>query len=143
MSKSGLAGTDALSSDEIMKAFEAYRAPVRDRLWEIRALILALDGGEEKIGGIVETLKWGRPGYLPSKSRVGSTIRLGSLRCAPDVAVLFFHCQSRLVETFRHLYPDTFAFEGNRALLIPADRPLPEDEIRHCVSLALTYHLWK
>ena len=61
----------------------------------------------------------------------------------PGACAMFFHCQTRLIETFRELYPDTFVFEGNRAMSVSPSKPLPEEEIRHCVSLALTYHQWK
>ena len=53
---------------------------------------------------------------------------------------MFFHCQSRLVESFRFLYPQTFTFEGKRALLFGLRDKIPEDELRHCIALALTYH---
>ena len=116
---------------------------IRARLLVLRDIIQQAARDTEAVTGIVETVKWGQPSYLPRKPRTGTTVRIGTLKTTPDTPALFFHCQTRLIETFRHLYPDSFAFEGNRAMLIPPDRPLPENEIRHCVSLALTYHLWK
>lgn len=129
--------------ERIKTVFDRFPAPLRERLLTLRALIHRAASDADPIIEIEETLKWGQPSYLPSAPRTGSTVRLGALKSAPDAAVLFFHCQTRLVETFRLLYPNTFTFEGNRAIAIPPDKPVPEDEIRHCVSLALTYHLWK
>jgi hypothetical protein len=55
---------------------------------------------------------------------------------------VFFHCQTNLVETFRELYPE-LRYGGNRCILLKAEDKLPEAELRHCVALALTYHLGK
>jgi hypothetical protein len=54
---------------------------------------------------------------------------------------MYFHCQTTLVDTFREMYRDMFAFEGNRCLVFDAKAKLPVDPLRHCISLALTYHL--
>ena len=53
---------------------------------------------------------------------------------------MFVHCQTTLVSTYREIYPDTFRFDGNRALLFSADLALPEEPLKHCIALALTYH---
>jgi hypothetical protein len=54
-----------------------------------------------------------------------------------------FHCQTNLVETFRELYPTELSYSGNRAIILNADDAVPEPALRHCVALALTYHLNK
>ncbi len=56
---------------------------------------------------------------------------------------MFFHCQTRLVDTFREIFRDDLAFEGNRAIILDAADELPEDALRHCIAMALTYHLNK
>ena len=129
--------------EQVKTAFDGFPEATRERLLALREIIQRAADETESVTGIVETVKWGQPSYLPRKSRIGTTVRIGSLKTAPDTPALFFYCQTRLIETFRHLYPNVFSFQGNRAMLIPPDRPMPEDEIRHCVSLALTYHLWK
>jgi len=133
--------------DEIPKpvqnAFERIPEPMRDRLLVLRALVLEAGGDPRIDGGIEETLKWGQPSYLPRAPGIGTTVRLGTSKAWPDHAALFFHCQTRLLDTFRHLYPDTFDFEGDRALLILENEPIPKDAVRHCAALALTYHQWK
>ncbi|WP_199699117.1 hypothetical protein [Oleomonas cavernae] len=84
----------------------------------------------------------GQPSYLtPSKS--GSTVRIDQVKALPGQYAMYFHCQTDLVETFRHLYPDDFSFGANRALLFDVKRAVPEVPLRHCIALALTYHLKK
>lgn len=90
-----------------------------------------------EVGEVEETLKWGEPSYVTPS---GSTIRLGWKASRPDEYKLLFHCRTRLVETFRELYPDTFEFESNRAILFRETTELPVAPLRHCISLALTYH---
>jgi hypothetical protein len=55
---------------------------------------------------------------------------------------VYFHCQTDLVETFRELYPD-LRYGDNRSILLDAGEKLPEKALRHCIGLALTYHLRK
>jgi hypothetical protein len=87
-------------------------------------------------------LKWGQPSYLTAETGSGSTIRIDRVKSADNQVAVFFHCQTDLVETFRELYPK-LSYSGNRAILLDADKKLPEAELRHCVALALTYHLRK
>ena len=47
------------------------------------------------------------------------------------------------VEGFKQLYPKLFNFEGNRAFIFDVAAPQPVGELRHCISLALTYHRHK
>jgi hypothetical protein len=54
---------------------------------------------------------------------------------------VYFHCQTNLVETFRDLYPDEFSYGGNRCIILDAVDDVAEPALRHCVALALTYHL--
>ena len=51
---------------------------------------------------------------------------------------MYFICHTDLIATFRELYPE-LNYEGNRAILLGARDKFPEDALRHCVSLALTY----
>ncbi|RDI57728.1 hypothetical protein [Microvirga subterranea] len=58
-----------------------------------------------------------------------------------DHFAVFFHCRTGLVPTFRALYPDEFTFHGRRAIVLPVGSSLPAYALRHCLTLALTYHL--
>jgi len=128
------------SEPGVEAAFAAFPFDQRNRLLELRALIFEAAAEVDGVGDIVETLKWGQPSYLPARPRVGSTVRLGGTQRSDRVA-MFFHCQSRLVETFREIYPDQLEFEGNRAICLPIDESFPVESVKHCVSLCLTYHL--
>ena len=92
------------------------------------------------VGALEETLKWGQPSYLTPETKSGSTIRIDQVKPEPGQYAVYFHCQTNLVETFRELYPE-LRYGGNRAILLGSEDKLPEAALRHCVALALTYHL--
>ena len=73
-----------LMDDEIKQAFDAFTPSTRDRLLILRNLIQQAAKETEAVGETIETLKWGQPSYLPKKSWIGSTVRIGSLKTAPD-----------------------------------------------------------
>lgn len=50
------------------------------------------------------------------------------------------HCRTNLVDTFRAAFPDTFTFEGNRAIVFDEGERGPVKELAVCISAALTYH---
>jgi hypothetical protein len=121
-------------------AFGAYPGRVRARLLALRRLILNTARATEGVGTLEETLKWGQPSYLTAETRSGSTIRIDQVKPAADQYAVYFHCQTNLVETFRELYPE-LSYGGNRCIFLNADDKVPEAALRHCVALALTYHL--
>ena len=53
---------------------------------------------------------------------------------------MYFNCNTSLVDKFRELYGDVFMFEGNRAIVFGEADEIPVAELKHCISLALTYH---
>lgn len=124
----------------VASVFGGYPDPARERLLKLRRLILDTAAGTAGVGRVEETLKWGQPSYLTPETGSGSTIRIDAIKGDPTRFAVYFHCQTDLVATFRRLYPDSFVFEGNRALHLSTGEQMPEAELRHCVSLALTYH---
>ncbi|MBR0899429.1 DUF1801 domain-containing protein [Bradyrhizobium tropiciagri] len=122
--------------------FDAYPAPVKSRLLALRRLIFETAKATKGVGALEETLKWGQPSYLTPETGSGSTIRIDQVKPASDQVAVYFHCQTNLVETFRELYPE-LSYSGNRAILLDVAGKLPEPALRHCVGLALTYHLNK
>jgi Domain of unknown function (DU1801) len=124
---------------DVAAVFDAYPADIRSKLIAVRRLIFATAGTIENLEPVEETLKWGEPAYL-TKAKTGSTIRLGWKRSAPERCAVYFHCKTTLVGTFRTLFADEFAFEGNRALLLQPSDPLPEKPLSACLAMALTYH---
>jgi len=132
----------SLPDDPAVRAvFDAQAPALRTALLELRGHVLAAAAGSGRVGELVETLKWGEPAYLPRKARVGTTVRINALRGSADRYGAYFHCQTTLLESFRHLYPEAFSYEGGRAILFRVGEPYPVDALRHCLTLALTYHL--
>ena len=133
----------ALPSDPALAAvFSSYPKPLQTKLLALRRLILDTAHTTEGVGTLEETIKWGQLSYLTSESKSGSTIRIDRVKSAANQYAIYFHCQTNLVETFRELYPE-LAYGGNRCILLDGAKELPKDALRHCVALALTYHLSK
>ena len=132
-----------LSDPAVDAVFGAYPKPIRARLLALRRLIFDTAKATKGVGVLQETLKWGQPSYLTPETKSGSTIRIDQVKSAAGQYAVYFHCQTDLVETFRELYPTEFSYGGNRCILLNAEEKLPEPALRHCVALALTYHLNK
>ncbi len=124
-------------------AYDSFPTDTRARLLNIRDLIFDIAGSDPRIGALTETLKWGQPAYLTHHPKSGTTIRLGEHNQFPGHCALFVHCQTSLVGQWRDLYTGELKFDGNRAILFDAGKPLPGDPLRHCIAMALTYHLDK
>jgi hypothetical protein len=128
---------------EVQMVFDSYPTPIRDKLMALRQLILDVASGSSEIGMIEETLKWGQISYLTQHPKSGTTIRIDEYPESPDQVAIFVHCQTTLVETFRLLYPNEFGYEGTRAVIFDTLDNGRLEAIRHCIELALTYHLKK
>jgi Domain of unknown function (DU1801) len=133
----------AFSDPAVAAIFDGYPKPLKTKLLALRRLILDTAKTTDGVGPLQETLKWGQPSYLTSATRSGSTVRIDGIKFVTNRYAVFFHCQTRLVETFRELYPTQMRYGGNRCIVLNADEEVPEPELRHCVALALTYHLNK
>lgn len=120
--------------------FRAYPLLLRKKLTAIRQLILDTARKTDGVGAIEELLKWGQPSFLTSQTGSGSTIRIDALKSDPASYALYFNCRTNLVSTLRNIYPGIFGYEGNRAIILRADDAVPEEPLRHCIALALTYH---
>ena len=125
---------------EVGRVFEAYPTQVRKQMLSLRELILTTAASTEGVGEIEEALKWGEPAYLTSRSKSGSTIRIDWKKARPAECAMYFNCQTRLIETFRTLFPQEFKFEGNRALVFNIGSRVPKEAVAFCVSAALTFH---
>jgi hypothetical protein len=131
------------SDPAVDKVFAAYPKPIKARLLALRRLILDTASKTTGVGELEETLKWGQPSYLTTESKSGSTIRIDRVKSSAKQVALYFHCQTDLVGTFRELYPEELTYSGNRAVILSTEDDIPEAALRHCVGLALTYHLRK
>ncbi len=141
-SKRAAAKPAATSPSAVDAVFDACPKDVKTKLKALRRLILDTAKSTKGVGRLEEALKWGQPSFLTAETGSGSTIRIDRVKSRANQVAVFFHCQTGLVDTFRELYPK-LSYSGNRAILLDADAELPEAELRHCVGLALTYHLRK
>ncbi len=125
----------------VKAAFDAHAKPMRSSLLRLRELVLASVSEHPRVGALIETLKWGEPAWLPAAPRVGTTVRINALRRSSTQYACYFHCKTTLIRTFRLLYPEIFLFEGDRAIVFSVGDSVAEEPFKHCVALALTYHL--
>lgn len=121
--------------DSVKQKFMTYPESIAVVLHEIRDLIFQV-AAQDGITTVEETLKWGEPSYI---AKSGSTIRFDYKEKAPQQFCIYFNCKTKLIDTFKELYGDTFVYQGNRALVFELDQALPNKELAHCLSLALRY----
>lgn len=127
----------AISDPNVAEAFRTFPPAIRKQLRKLRSLIFETAARTDGVGEIVETLKWGQPSYQTDKPREGTPIRIGP---HGDGYAMFVHCGTSLVATYRELYGDELECEGKRAVVFSMQDELPEEIMRHCIALALTYH---
>jgi uncharacterized protein DUF1801 len=131
-----------ISDSAVASVFKAYPPGLRAKLMALRDLVFDTAEKTTGVGRLTETLKWGQPSYLTEETGSGTTVRIDRLKTGDGYAA-YFHCQSGLVEQFRELYPDTFKYEGKRAIVFDSGDRVPAKELRHCIALALTHHARK
>ena len=114
---------------------------MRENLLFLRELIFEAALATDGVGKLEETLKWGQPSYVTAQTGSGSAIRIDQVKSNPARYAMYFHCQTNLIATFREFYPREFRFGGNRSILFDRGDQIPDQALRYCVALALTYHL--
>lgn len=109
-----------------------------DALHHLRDIIRAAAEASDT-APLEESLKWGQPSFAPT-TRKGTPIRLSWSPKAPERVEMLVHCQTSLVDAWRHRFGDLFDYDGTRAVHIPLGRPLPEEALHIMAVMALTYH---
>ena len=122
---------------EVELIFNKYPDIVRQQMLDLRGLIIETAQETEAITTLEEALRWGEPSYL---TNIGSTIRMDWKQKTTDQYALYFQCTSKLIETFRALFKNTFDFEGKRAIVFKLEDKVPMDELKYCIRAALIYH---
>ena len=117
--------------------FDNYPPKVRQKLENLRTLIIEAAEKTDGLGSLEETLKWGEPSFL---TKHGSTLRMDWKKETPDQYQLYFKCTSRLIETFRIVFGDLFEYENNRAIIFQLNQEISEIEVKKCITATLTYH---
>ena len=129
-------------NSSVAEVFQSYPKQVREKLMVLRELIFQVAAETEGVGPLEETLKWGQPSYVPSKTKSGTTVRLDQLKKVPGEYAIYTHCQTPIIEMFREMHGDEFVYEKNRAIHFTADEDAPKEKLRQLITMALTYHLW-
>ena len=114
-----------------------YQAAHKAKLEHLRSLVHGTANEIPEIIEVEESLKWGQPSFGVKPKGVGSSVRID--KCDEGISV-YFICNTGLVDKFREIYPDTFNYVGNREIHFALDDDLHEDELSHCIAMALTYH---
>ncbi len=128
---------------QVAAHFDRYPAAVKKKMLALRELIFDVSAHSPEIGALQEALKWGEPAYLTAQTKSGSTVRMDWKAKSPEQIAIYFNCNTTLVDGFRSIFPKEFEFEGNRALLLKLNAPLPKKELSMCIAASLTYHLDK
>jgi hypothetical protein len=121
----------------VADVFEAYPPAIRKKLLSLRKLIYEVAAQDKNIDDLEECLKWGEPAYL---AKGGSAVRINWKASSPDKLFVYFNCKTKLVETFKELYGDSFCYQGNRALEFNINDEIPLAPLKHCIALSLNYH---
>ena len=79
---------------KVAEIFKSYPPNARRKLMALRELIFITAAAAEGVGEIEETLKWGEPAYITTKTKSGSTIRLGWKPSNPGQYAMYFNCQT-------------------------------------------------
>jgi len=110
-----------ISNPAVAKKIEQYPSSIQEKLHYLRQLILDTATEIEEL----TTLE---------------TIRIDWKPATPKQYAIYFKCTSKLVVTFKVLYPKQFKFEKTRAILFSLEEEIPVKELKHCIQLALQYH---
>lgn len=128
---------ELMSNPKVADVFDNYPQHVQKQMNQLRLLVIEAASEIEGLEKLEETLKWGEPSYL---AKHGSTVRMDWKSKTPEQFAMYFKCTSKLVLTFKTIYKAKFNFEGNRAIVFKLKDTIPKAELKHCITLALTYH---
>lgn len=121
----------------VNEVFKNYPKAVKSQMLHLRDLVLSTASETDGVEKLEETLKWGEPSYV---TKFGSTLRMDWKEKNPEQYAVYFKCTSKLVPTFKTVYKDKFKFEKNRAIVFNLNEKIPENELKQCIAMALTYH---
>lgn len=127
----------------VEQKFNSYPDLIKQKMKRLRSLIYEVATITDGVGELEETLKWGEPAYLPSKSKSGTTIRIDWKPKKPDQIAMYVSCNTTLIEDYRKRFGDHLSYEGNRAIVFPVEKQLPKKQLMICIQMALRYHLDK
>lgn len=135
-------GTDMhpFQDQDVAKTFERWPQELRSRILVLREMIFEVAAHTRGVGEIVETLKWNVPAYLTVKPKSGTTLRLEG-NGQRGIYGLYVPCSTSLIEQCKEIYQKKFTYNKNRGLIFELNSTIPENELRHFIAMALTYHV--
>ncbi len=126
-----------IKSTAVEQLLDSYPIEAKDKLLQLKKLILDTADETDGLEKLMETTKWGEPSYV---TKTGSTIRMDWKEKTPDKYYLFIICNTELVNTFKLIFGDELQYEGNRAIVLELKDPMPSSALKRCIALALQYH---
>lgn len=133
--------TPAFANAAVAAAFEAFPATAYDTALSLRALIFEVAAQTPEAGPIEETLRWGQPSYVTSKTKAGSTLRIGATKAGE--AAIFAHCGTQIISSYAATFPDMDSIEGNRGVVFACKEDIAPERLQVLIRHGLTYHLQK
>ncbi|POF29982.1 DUF1801 domain-containing protein [Roseibium marinum] len=127
------------SDPDVQSVLDSYPEALKKALLDLRRLIRDIARHNGEIGELEETLKWGQPSFLTARPKTGTTIRIDRDTSQKGDYALYVNCQSSLVSEWRALFPH-LVFGGDRSVHFRLSDPVPENELRQMITMALTYH---
>ena len=125
------------TNPKVTTVFDNYPEEVKQQMLNLRELVLKTANEIEGLDKLEETLKWGEPSYL---TKHGSTLRMDWKEKKPNQFAMYFKCTSKLVPTFKAVFGNKFNYEDNRAIVFGLEDKIPEEELKQCIRMTLTYH---
>ncbi|WP_169569630.1 DUF1801 domain-containing protein [Sneathiella limimaris] len=130
----------AIQNPDVRDVFSALPKAAQAHLATLRNVIFDFSSNSQQVGKIEECLKWGQISFVPYAPKSGTTIRFDYDGTADRLGLLV-HCQTRLIDDFRHEFPNAFEYEKNRGLWFSCKEKLDLDLLKSFIFRALTYHL--
>ena len=82
-----------IENAEVAAVFETYPKDVKTKLLFLRQLIFDVASETDGVDELEETLKWGQPSYLTTKSKSGSLIKIDQIKSQTGKYAMYFHCR--------------------------------------------------
>ena len=120
---------------QVLSTLSCHPNSVQTTLLQLRTIIFDV-AASHQLGEVHESIKWGEPSY---SVKGGTPVCMGWKATTPQQCFLFFNCHTSLVETFRERYADLLILQGNRAIVLNLNSPIPALIFRQCVKMAFTY----
>jgi hypothetical protein len=117
--------------------YQSYPEGIRDKLLSLRQLVIDVSKKIDLPEQVQETLNANEPSFVVDG---GSPIRIDWKSQTPNQYAMYFQCKTKLIDTFKELYDDTFRFDDDKGIVFTVDDAIATRELAHCISLSLRYH---